>query len=52
MNMNNLENIIFEGKMLDLSTLSINQLIEILETINHKQNIVKQEIDTILENVS
>lgn len=47
--MNNLGNIEFEGKSTNLNTASLEQLKDLLKKVNIQEEMVKQEIDTMLK---
>ena len=47
-----MENIILDGEMLNLTSLTIEQLKEILDKIDTEELVVKQKIDNILEKLA
>lgn len=50
--MNSLDSIVFDGKTVELKSLSIEKLTEMLEKINTDEIMIKQELDSILKRLS
>jgi len=47
--MDELKNIVFNGEYIDLTTLSMERLKEILNQINDNEIMIKQELDNMLK---